>query len=124
LLTLDGPLGAGKSAVVRALLRAAGVAGPVPSPTFTLLEPYEVAGLGFRHLDLYRIAQAEELALLGYEDGCRAGVLRLVEWSARLQTALGPADLHLALRYDGVGRALTLTGPGLTQSLAYDVLFG
>ena len=67
LVTLDGPLGAGKSALVRGILRAAGVAGPIPSPTYTLVEPYERSCARFLHLDLYRLADPDELALTGVD---------------------------------------------------------
>ncbi|MEO1574022.1 MAG: tRNA (adenosine(37)-N6)-threonylcarbamoyltransferase complex ATPase subunit type 1 TsaE [Pseudomonadota bacterium] len=100
LMTLDGPLGAGKSTIARAMLRAAGVAGPVPSPTYTLIEPYELPGLRFLHLDLYRLSEAEELALLGLDELRVPGTIALVEWAARLPDALGPA--HMAVRLDHV----------------------
>lgn len=97
MMTLDGPLGAGKSTLARALLRAAGVTGPIPSPTYTLIEPYELAGLRFLHLDLYRLADADELALLGLDAMRAPGTISLVEWASRLPDALGPADLTVML---------------------------
>lgn len=123
LLTLDGPLGAGKSALARALLRAAGVAGPVPSPTFTLVEPYRCRGLTIYHLDLYRLGEPDELALLGYEGMCRPGALRLVEWARRMPAALGPADLAVDLVYDGAGRAAGLAGDTVHAALAVKQVF-
>jgi len=106
LMTLDGPLGAGKSTLARALLRAAGVSGPVPSPTYTLVEPYAVANLNFLHMDLYRLNDADELALLGLDDMRGPRTICLVEWSARLPQALGTAKLAVALDYEGAGRRL------------------
>lgn len=99
LMTLDGPLGAGKSTIARAMLRAAGVAGAVPSPTYTLIEPYDLPGLRFLHLDLYRLSDADELALLGLDELRAPGTVALVEWAARLPDALGPADLTVRLEH-------------------------
>ena len=103
LLVLTGPLGAGKSSLARGLLRAAGVAGALPSPTFTLLEPYELPGLSVYHLDLYRLADRDELLLLGWDALRRRGSLCIVEWG---ESVAGTSDLHLHLDYvgDGDGR--------------------
>ena len=99
LMTLDGPLGAGKSTIARAMLRAAGVSGPLPSPTYTLIEPYSLPGLRFLHLDLYRLSDADELALLGLDELRAPGTIALVEWAARLPDALGPADMVVRLEH-------------------------
>ena len=106
LVTLDGPLGAGKSALARALLRAAGVSGPVPSPTYTLVEPYHAGGVEFLHLDLYRLSDPDELALLGIDALRSRGTIALVEWSSRLPDALGRPDLSIELAYVGTSRQL------------------
>ena len=77
-LLLSGELGAGKSTFARALIRAAGHDGPVPSPTYTLVEPYNLSAGRFYHVDLYRVSDEEELRYLGWnelDDG-----FRLVEW--------------------------------------------
>jgi tRNA threonylcarbamoyladenosine biosynthesis protein TsaE len=108
LLTLAGELGAGKTTLARALLRARGVSGPVRSPTYTLVEPYEAGGRRILHLDLYRLGDAEELELLGYRDLRRDSLLTLVEWPERAAGALGVADLAATLAYLGAGRTLTL----------------
>lgn len=100
---LQGDLGAGKTTLVRGLLHALGHAGRVPSPTYTLVEPYEVGGRRLNHLDLYRIADPEELAYLGVRD--MAGIL-LVEWPERGSRFLPPADLVCRLAVAGPGRVL------------------
>ncbi|WP_374501560.1 tRNA (adenosine(37)-N6)-threonylcarbamoyltransferase complex ATPase subunit type 1 TsaE [Pseudoxanthomonas sp.] len=103
---LRGDLGAGKSTVARALLRALGVAGAIRSPTYTLVERYAVEGGEAWHLDLYRIGDAGELEFLGLDEG--AAVLWLVEWPERGGAALPPADLQVDLSVEGNGRAARL----------------
>ena len=103
---LRGDLGAGKSTVARALLRALGVAGAIRSPTYTLVERYAVEGGEAWHLDLYRIGDAGELEFLGLDEG--AAVLWLVEWPERGGAALLPADLQVDLSVEGNGRAARL----------------
>lgn len=101
---LEGPLGAGKTTLVRGLLRGLGHAGRVRSPTFTLLEPYELPGCEVAHLDLYRLADPAELEYLGLPDMLRPGALVLVEWAEKGGGRLPGADVRLALDYEGAGR--------------------
>jgi tRNA threonylcarbamoyladenosine biosynthesis protein TsaE len=103
---LHGDLGAGKSTLARAWLRALGVEGPIRSPTYTLVERYPVPGGEALHLDLYRIGGAGELEFLGLDDV--AAVLWLVEWPERGQGGLPPADLRVELAVDGGGRLVRL----------------
>jgi tRNA threonylcarbamoyladenosine biosynthesis protein TsaE len=122
-LHLRGPLGAGKTTLVRGLLRALGVRGPVKSPTYTLVEPYELDGLSVRHLDLYRVMDPEELELLGLRDDFRAGVACVVEWPERGGDWLPTPSLSLVLRHDGPARelrwrALDAAGARLAGALA------
>jgi len=105
---LRGDLGAGKSTFARALIRAAGHDGAIPSPTYTLVEPYSTARGNIYHVDLYRVSGEEELRYLGWdelEDGCR-----LVEWPDRAPGLTAQADLALTLHYEGDGRAAELVG--------------
>ena len=108
LLTLRGELGAGKTSLARALLRALGVAGPVRSPTFTLVEPYELRRGKVLHLDLYRLGGSEELEMIGYRDLRAGSLLTLVEWPERAAGALGTPDVETELEYAGAGRRLCL----------------
>jgi tRNA threonylcarbamoyladenosine biosynthesis protein TsaE len=105
---LHGELGAGKSTLARALLRALGVAGPIRSPTYTLVERYPLRDGGEAwHLDLYRIADAGELEYLGLDTD--EVVLWLVEWPEHGSAALPPPDLVVALAVEGDGRRASLS---------------
>lgn len=104
---LQGDLGAGKSSLARALLRALGIEGTIRSPTYTLVERYPLAGGGEAwHLDLYRIGDPGELEFLGLDGG--EAVLWLVEWPERGLGALPPVDLVVRLSIDGDGRRAEL----------------
>lgn len=104
---LHGDLGAGKSTLARAWLRALGVSGAIRSPTYTLVERYPLADGGEAlHLDLYRIGAGAELEFLGLDDADAA--LWLVEWPERGEGALPPADLRIDLSISGDGRACRL----------------
>ena len=107
LILLQGELGAGKSTIARALLRGLGQTGPVPSPTYTLIEPYELQGRTIYHVDLYRIGSADELEFLGWDDLDNG--LRLVEWPERVPALFSQADACLSLAYSGAGRSATLS---------------
>ena len=103
-VTLSGPLGSGKTTVARAVLRGLGHAGEVPSPTFTLVQPYEDAALRLPvwHADLYRLDRAEEARALALDTILDDGAL-IVEWPERGGREVpGPA---LALTLDGTGEA-------------------
>jgi tRNA threonylcarbamoyladenosine biosynthesis protein TsaE len=104
---LHGDLGAGKTTLVRGLLRALGHAGRVPSPTYTLVEPYELGRLSLKHLDLYRIADPEELAYLGVRD--MSGAV-LIEWPERGAHFLPEQDLDCRLSVAEPGRVLEVEG--------------
>ena len=106
-LLLTGELGAGKSTFARALIRAAGHTGAVPSPTYTLVEPYTLSRGNIYHVDLYRVADEEELRYLGWnelDDGCR-----IVEWPDRAPGLAAQADLSIVFSYAGAGRDVEVT---------------
>lgn len=92
-VTLSGDLGAGKSTFARGVLRALGERGAIKSPSYTLLESYELPGITVIHLDLYRLRDPDELENLGLADYYRPGFLWLVEWPERAAGRLPPADL-------------------------------
>lgn len=107
-LGLSGDLGAGKTALVRALLRALGVQGPVKSPTFSLLEPYVVSSLNFYHFDFYRFSDPAEFASAGFRELFGPGSVCAVEWPERVSGALPTADLLLTLQVKDAGREAQL----------------
>lgn len=102
-LNLSGELGAGKTALVRALLRGLGEPGPVKSPTFALLEPYTVSSLDFYHFDFYRLGSADEFASAGFRDHFGPGRICAIEWPEKAAGRLPAADLTIALRVVGEG---------------------
>ena len=105
---LQGELGAGKSTFARALIRSMGHSGPVPSPTYTLVEPYRLGDDTVYHIDLYRVSSEAELRYLGWnelDDG-----LRLVEWPERVPGLEESADLRLTLAYEEDGRRAQIDG--------------
>lgn len=112
LITLEGELGAGKTTLVGGLLAALGQGGAVRSPTYTLIEPYELSGRQCYHLDLYRLTDPLQLEELGVRDLMHPGAVLLVEWPERADGLLGKPDLAIQLSYDTEeGRHLLLV-PG------------
>ena len=95
---LEGDLGAGKTTLVRGLLRAAGVKEAVKSPTYTLVEVHVVSGLNFYHFDFYRFNQAEEYLDAGLDEYFSGSGVCLVEWPDKAAPYLPPADMRIELR--------------------------
>ena len=112
-VTLSGPLGAGKTSVARGLLAALGLAGEAPSPSFAIVQPYDLpeVRLPVWHVDLYRLDDPREVDELGLEDDRGDGLL-LVEWPERAGPGVWPEALALTLSIapDGA-RRLTWTVP-------------
>ena len=104
LVFLRGPLGAGKTTLVRGWLRALGYIGPVKSPTFTLVEPYEIESVQILHFDLFRIANPSEIEYIGMLEHLETSQLQFVEWPERGGSHLPDPDLHVQLEYDGAYR--------------------
>jgi tRNA threonylcarbamoyladenosine biosynthesis protein TsaE len=96
-IALVGPLGAGKTTFARHLMRALGVPGRIKSPTFALLEPYEVGSLVISHLDFYRFDDPREWSAAGLRDVFAAPGLKLVEWPDKAGDLLPTADLTIRL---------------------------
>jgi tRNA threonylcarbamoyladenosine biosynthesis protein TsaE len=94
---LTGEPGAGKTTLARGFLRACGIAGPVRSPTYTLLESYETPTVTILHIDLYRLRDPTELVTLGLREWARTGYVWLVEWPQNGAGHLPPPDLGIEL---------------------------
>jgi len=103
LIFLHGELGAGKTTLVRGFLRQLGYQGPVRSPTYTLIEPYELSGRAIYHMDLYRMADPEELEYVGVRDYLGEEGICLVEWPERAEELLRAPDLSLYLQHQAQG---------------------
>ena len=104
IIFLNGELGAGKTTLVRGYLQALGYEGAVKSPTYTLIEPYEIAGRRLLHLDIYRLGDPLELEALAIRDELDPDNTLLVEWPERAQGYLGEPDIEINLQYTGDSR--------------------
>ena len=106
---MRGTLGAGKTTFVRHLLRALGVSGRIKSPSYALLEPYELPGLAISHFDFYRFDDAREWADAGLREIFAAPGLKLVEWPQQAEGLLPTPDLRLQIDIvDAHARQVTL----------------
>jgi tRNA threonylcarbamoyladenosine biosynthesis protein TsaE len=108
-INLSGDLGAGKTALVRAMLRRLGVQDSVKSPTFALLEPYTVSSLDFYHFDFYRLREPAEFGEMGFRELFGPGRICAVEWPERAGPRLPTADISIALTVGGDGRRATIS---------------
>lgn len=118
-ILLEGPIGAGKSCLARAFIRARlGADEEVPSPTFTLVQVYDDDGIEIWHADLYRLTHSDEVWELGLDQAFETAIC-LVEWPDRLGSHLPPDALTVQLEAHGEGRMAVVTGgrPGLAKAL-------
>lgn len=108
LITLEGDLGAGKTTLVRHLLGALGVQGRIKSPTYAVVEPYQLPGLDIWHFDFYRFSDPQEWEDAGFRDIFASNGLKLAEWPQKVEGLLPPTDLALTLTMaDGERRSVT-----------------
>jgi tRNA threonylcarbamoyladenosine biosynthesis protein TsaE len=119
-VTLSGELGAGKTTLVRGMLRGLGWGGAVKSPTYALVEHYTISSLYFYHFDFYRFGDPGEWDSTGFSEYFGPGAICVIEWPERVAARLPPVDLALSLAPSGAGRALRLVArtPAGSQCLA------
>lgn len=108
IIYLQGELGAGKTTFTRYFLKALGYEGPVKSPTFTLIEPYEIHGQKLFHVDLYRLHSPEEIEFMGLRDYFTDDVIGLIEWPERSEELLPSPNLTCEIKIQGNARLVTL----------------
>jgi tRNA threonylcarbamoyladenosine biosynthesis protein TsaE len=123
-LHLRGELGSGKTTLVRGLLHELGYPGRVKSPTYTLVEPYELSSLHFYHFDFYRLRNVQEWLSSGFREYFNPDSACVVEWPERAGAALPPPDVEVHLEYAGEGRrahlrAFTPSGEAWLSSLSF-----
>jgi tRNA threonylcarbamoyladenosine biosynthesis protein TsaE len=106
---IRGPLGAGKTTLVRGVLRGLGFRGAVKSPTFTLVEPYSFPSCTLFHFDLYRLKDPEELEFIGIRDYLGGDGVCLIEWPERGGNVLPEPDLDVMIEPVDHGRNVILT---------------
>ena len=112
LIFLKGNLGMGKTTLSRGIIRGLGHAGAVKSPTFTLVEPYEIGDIRAFHFDLYRLVDPEELEYLGIRDYFEDDALCLIEWPEKGAGFLPKPDLTITISPQDSGRSLNILSQG------------
>ena len=121
---LHGDLGAGKTTLVRGFMRALGHSGAVKSPTYTIVEPYELNGRRAYHFDLYRLGEPEELEYMGIRDYLDGESVLLVEWPQRGEGIMPVADLDITIDYAESGRNLSMQDHSARGALLVECLGG
>ena len=119
---LQGPLGAGKTTWVRGFMRALGHTGATKSPTYGLVESYQLGGYDIHHFDLYRLNAPDELEHIGIRDYLSTNSIYIVEWPERGGDAMPPADIKINFLYNGTARkvsgiAYSSTGHEMTGAI-------
>lgn len=108
-LHLEGQLGAGKTTLTRGLLTGLGHTGKVKSPTYTLIEQYDLANITVYHFDLYRLSDPEELDYIGLDDYLSSNALCIFEWPQQGGNILPQPDMVISLQYQNSARQASIT---------------
>ena len=103
---MHGDLGAGKTTFIRGVLQGLGYQGKVKSPTYTLVEPYELPDVTLYHFDLYRLMDEEEWDEAGFRDYFNASSICMIEWPEKAQSLLPSADMDVFLKHQQSGRTI------------------
>ena len=108
IIYLKGELGVGKTRLVRAIIQSLGYQGNVKSPTYTLVEPYQIGEFDIQHFDLYRIADPEELEYMGIRDYFGQNSITFIEWPDNGKGWLAEDDILISLDFANIGRTCTV----------------
>jgi tRNA threonylcarbamoyladenosine biosynthesis protein TsaE len=119
-VALSGELGAGKTTLVRGMLRGLGWRGPVKSPSYALVEHYLVSSLYFYHFDFYRFGDPDEWRFTGFAEYFRPDSICVIEWPERIGRWLPAIDLAARLDYADAGRTLTLNAQSTAGKACLD----
>ena len=114
IITLNGDLGAGKTTLSRGMLHRLGHSGAVKSPTYTIVEPYQLDIGSVYHFDLYRVNDPQELDYIGFSDYLLQGSLSLIEWPERGDGYLSDVDVCVDIEHHRIGRDVTVTAQTVT----------
>jgi len=123
-ITFTGEIGMGKTTLIRALLRSLGVPGAIKSPTFSLVESYDLGTMQLHHFDLYRIHDDAELACIGFRDYFDAQSICCIEWPERAAHAIDYVDIALTLTRRGEGRELQMAAISCIGQRALSCIVG
>ena len=123
-VTLSGELGAGKTTLVRGMLRGLGWPGPVKSPSYALVEYYEFPSLYFYHFDFYRVEGSDEWDSAGFAEYFRPDSAAVIEWPERVAARLPEIDVALALSLAEPGRVLKLRAHTAAGEACLDAFAG
>lgn len=108
IITFSGDIGAGKTTIIRAMLRALGIQCAIKSPTFSLVESYSCGDFFVHHFDLYRIHNEDELEYIGFRDFFSEQAICCIEWAEHARASLPQVDIHCTLTSKGLGRELEI----------------
>lgn len=123
-LTFSGEIGAGKTTLIRAMLRNLGVTSAIKSPTFSLVESYQTKHLHIHHFDLYRVHDESELDYIGFRDYFSDDAICCIEWPERVVTCQGLADVALSLILKDAGREMQACALSAKGASMLSCLFG